>query len=76
MGDERVQGEGNYDAARRYRRETEQFVESGRVDEAAQAAVPTSDDEAAELEQAERAGKERAAEEDPLLRKGGQGAAR
>jgi hypothetical protein len=62
-------GEGNYKASQRYREKTEAFVESGRVDEAAKAATPASPEEAAELEQAEQAGRERAAEEDPLLRK-------
>jgi hypothetical protein len=52
-----LQGEGNYDASRRYRQATEQFVESGKVDEAAQRAKPTSVAEAAELERAEDAGR-------------------
>ena len=62
-------GEGNYKASQRYRKQTEAFVEAGRVEEAAKAALPTSDEEAAELERAEQAGRERAAEEDRLLRK-------
>ena len=62
-------GEGNYKASQRYRKATEEFIEAGRVEEAAEHAAPGSDDERAELEAAERAGRERAAEEDPLLHK-------
>jgi hypothetical protein len=62
-------GEGNYKASQRYRQKTESFVESGRVDEAAENAAPESAEEARELEDAERAGRERAAEEDPQLRR-------
>lgn len=64
-----LQGEGNYDASRRYREKTEAFVESGRVDEAAESAAHVTPEEARELEQAEQAGRDRAAEEDPQLRK-------
>ena len=52
-----LQGEGNYDASRRYRQATEKFVESGKVDKAAERAKPTSIAEAAELERAEEAGR-------------------
>ncbi|MGE3401730.1 MAG: hypothetical protein AB7K63_04025 [Vicinamibacterales bacterium] len=62
-------GEGNYKASQRYREKTEAFVESGRVDEAAENAAPESADEARELEDAERAGRERMKEEDPQLRR-------
>jgi hypothetical protein len=62
-------GEGNYKASQRYREKTESFVESGRVDEAAENAAPASAAEARELEDAERAGRERMAEEDPQLRR-------
>ena len=55
-----VQGEGNYDAAREYDERTRRFVKSGRVDDAARAAKPSTPEEAAELEQAEEAGKSRA----------------
>lgn len=68
MDDKDLQGEGNYDAARRYREKTERFIKDGRVDEAARNAAPRSDDEAAELDEAEAAGRDRAAEEDPLVR--------
>lgn len=67
--DDQEFGEGNYKASQRYRKGTEAFIEAGRVEEAAKAATPASDEEAAELEQAEKKGRERAAEEDRLLRK-------
>ena len=64
----RVQGEGNYDATRNYRRRTEAFIEAGRVEEAAHNAQPTSADEQQELERAEAIGRQHIAEEDPQLR--------
>jgi hypothetical protein len=71
MAENREFGEGNYKASQRYRKQTEAFVESGRVEEAAESAAPASDAEARELEDAEQAGKARSAGEDPLLRKDG-----
>jgi hypothetical protein len=56
-----VQGEGNYDAAGEYMERTRRYVRSGRVEAAARAAAPKDRQEAAELEQAEEAGKRRAA---------------
>ncbi|MDX1593114.1 MAG: hypothetical protein R3298_02620 [Gammaproteobacteria bacterium] len=56
------QGEGNREAAERYNRETREFVESGKVDEAAERAK--KGDEKA-MERAEEKGKERAKEFDP-----------
>lgn len=55
-----VQGEGNYDATRRYDKAVREFVRSGKVDEAAQAAAPGSAEEAAELERAEKEGQSHA----------------
>lgn len=55
-----VQGEGNYDAAREYNERTRRFVKSGRVEAAARAAKANTPEEAAELEQAEEAGKRHA----------------
>jgi hypothetical protein len=66
---DQVQGEGNYDASRNYRHKTEDFIESGKVEEAARNARPRSAAEAAELERAEQAGRERAAGEDSGVRK-------
>ena len=52
-----LQGEVNYDAGRRYDKAARKFAKSGKVKEAAQAARPDSDEEAAELERAELEGK-------------------
>ena len=52
----KVQGEGDYEAARRYRNQAEAFVDSGRVDAAADRAKPRSAQERAEMEAAEQEG--------------------
>jgi hypothetical protein len=50
-----IQGEGNYDAARRYRKEQETFARSGKVDKAAHEAEEALDGpDGAELERARR----------------------
>ncbi|MGZ5986598.1 MAG: hypothetical protein ACXWK7_16845 [Caulobacteraceae bacterium] len=50
-----IQGEGNYDAARRYRKGQEEFAKSGKVDKAAHEAEDALDGpEGAELERARR----------------------
>jgi hypothetical protein len=50
-----VQGEGNYDAARGYRKEQETFARSGKVDKAAHEAEEALDGpEGEELERARR----------------------
>ena len=67
---DRVQGEGDYDAARRYDKAAREFAESGKVEEAARDARPTSPQEAEELARAEREGKSHAKGEDPLLNSG------
>jgi hypothetical protein len=69
-GTDRVQGEGDYDAARRYDKAAREFAESGKVEEAARDARPTSPQEAEELARAEREGKSHAKGEDPLLKPG------
>jgi hypothetical protein len=64
------EGEGNRTAARQYDSDTRKFVRSGRIEEKAREAEKALDgDERADLEEAEAAGKRRAAEEDPLLKK-------
>ena len=55
-----LQGEGNYAAARRHREAVEQFIDSGRVEQAAQDAAPQDKDEQREMQQAEEAGRTRA----------------
>ncbi len=52
-----VQGEGDYEAARRHRESAERFVESGAVPSAARSAAPASAEEAEALEDAEAAGR-------------------
>lgn len=47
------QGEGNYAAARRYRKSAEQFARSGQVEKAARDAEPADEEEQAELRDAE-----------------------
>ena len=64
-----VQGEGDYEADRRYREETERFIASGKVDEAAQEAKRAVEEEGEELEAAEKEGRSRVAEEDPEVKR-------
>jgi hypothetical protein len=59
-------GEGNREADRHYRERTRKFVESGRVEEAAEKA---GEQDPAEAADAEAKGKERAREEDPEVRR-------
>ena len=52
----KIQGEGDYESARRYNKHTEQSVKQG----AGKTPTRVPDNERQELEQAERAGKKRA----------------
>jgi hypothetical protein len=54
-----VQGEGNYDAARRYRKDVKEFLDKGDVEKAANDAAPKSPDEQREMNEAERTGRSR-----------------
>lgn len=65
----RVQGEGDYQAARRYRNRVENYVATHDASAEARKARPGSAQEARELEAAESAGKRRAKAEDPALRR-------
>ncbi|GAA4357863.1 hypothetical protein GCM10023165_52250 [Variovorax defluvii] len=65
-----IQGEGNYEATRRYDKATTDFVQSGKVDQAARDARPQSEAEADEMRRAEQEGKAHAKGEDAALRKG------
>jgi hypothetical protein len=69
MAKQKVQGEGDYEATRRYRKRTEEFLQNNDVDKAAVRAAPTSGREAEDLKAAEAAGKRRAKGEDPALRR-------
>ena len=62
-----VHGEGNYAASKQYNDATRDFVNSGRVDEAARNAAPRSDAEALQMQAAEAEGKRHAKGEDPAL---------
>ena len=63
MADDRnPKGEGDREADRHYREKTRDFVESGKVDEAAEKA---RDQDPEEAEKAEEAGRKRAKEVDP-----------
>jgi len=59
MSDEKpnIQGEGDYEAARRYRKGVKGFVDKTNVDKAAHEAAPKSSDEQREMDEAERAGR-------------------
>jgi hypothetical protein len=59
-----IQGEGNYDATRRYDKSASDFAKSGKVDEAARAAQPKDAKEAEEMRRAEQAGRSHAKGED------------
>jgi len=68
---QQIEGEGNYTAARHYNRDTAAFAKSGQVEPAARDAAEARDSqERAALDAAERAGKERAKDEDPALKPG------
>ena len=54
MNPSKLQGEGDYQSARRYRDSLERFIEAGRVEEAARLAAPTDDATAVELQRAEQ----------------------
>lgn len=52
-----VQGEGDYEAARRYNKDQAEFNRSGKVDEAMRNAAPKTPQEAEEMKRAEEIGK-------------------
>jgi len=58
--EDKEHGEGNYKATRDYNDATKKFVESGKVDEAADKAKPKNQQEAREMQDAEEAGKSKA----------------
>ena len=57
-GNPDIQGEGNYDAARRHRQSVEDFLESNDPEELARSAAPADPREEKELEDAEKRGRE------------------
>ncbi|HET9863754.1 MAG TPA: hypothetical protein VFP37_09955 [Steroidobacteraceae bacterium] len=66
---QKVQGEGDYEATRRYRRRTEEYLENHDAQQDARRAAPRSRKEAQSMADAEAAGKRRAKGEDPALRR-------
>ncbi len=72
MTDKRnVHGEGNYEASRQYNEATKRFVESGRVEQAAQNASPRDAEEAAQMRRDEQAALLRAKDHPPAVREPG-----
>jgi hypothetical protein len=69
MSKQKVQGEGDYEATRRYRKRTDEYLENNDVEKAAVRAAPTTAREAEDMKAAEAAGKRRAKGEDPALRR-------
>lgn len=65
----RVQGEGDYEATRRYRKRTRRYLQNNDVEKAAQRAAPRTRAEAVDMRAAEATGKRRAKGEDPALRR-------
>lgn len=51
-----VYGEGNYEATHQYNAATKKFLQSGRVEQAARNAEPRTPQEAAVMQEAEKAG--------------------
>lgn len=60
----KIQGEGDRESARRYNKDTRDFIESGKVDEAARKA---GEGDKEEMERAETTGEARAKEFDPMV---------
>jgi hypothetical protein len=65
----KVQGEGDYESAKKFDDDEAAFVKSGRVDQAARDAEPKSQAEADEMKKAEEVGKSRSKGEDASSRK-------
>lgn len=61
-----LQGEGDYEAARRYREEVKEFLEHHDVEEQARAAAPDSPKQERELALAEEQAKDRSKGDDPV----------
>lgn len=55
-----VQGEGDYDSAEKYNEETREFIDSGRVEQAARNAAPRNEEERQAMRKAEEEGRSHA----------------
>ena len=62
---DKVEGEGSYSGSKDYNERTKKFVDSGKVEQAANDAAPKSEEEAQAMQKAERIGKRHAKGEDP-----------
>lgn len=67
--DSKVEGEGNYTAARAFDRDQHRFAQSGKVGEKAREAERSLDPDKAELDKAEAEGKRHSHGEDPKLKR-------
>jgi hypothetical protein len=65
---DKVEGEGSYTGTEDYNKRTMKFVNSGKVQDAANDAAPKSEQEAREMQEAERIGKQHVKDEDPAVR--------
>ena len=54
---DKIEGEGSYTGSKDYNERTKKFVDSGKVEQAANDAEPKSEQEAKEMQKAERVGK-------------------
>ena len=57
---DKVEGEGSYSGTKDYNKRTEKFVKSGKVEQAAEDAKPENEQEARDMQEAERIGKQKA----------------
>ena len=57
---DKVEGEGSYSGSKDYNERTKKFIDSGKVKQAAEEAKPKSEQEAHEMQKAERIGKQHA----------------
>ena len=57
---DKVEGEGSYTGTKDYNKRTKKFIQSGKVEQATKDAEPKSEQEARELQEAERIGKQHA----------------
>ena len=57
---DKVEGEGSYSGTKDYNRRTGKFIDSGKVEQAAEDAKPQSEQEAEEMKKAEEIGKQKA----------------
>jgi len=57
---DKVEGEGSYTGTKDYNQRTKKFIDSGKVEQAAEDAKPKNEREAREMQKAERIGRQKA----------------